>query len=413
MDNMSDDTGKKAGFDTAGATGKLYGLLPYMLGLYIFLNPFPATSPKEIVFYSMVLLFVSLALFTRERFSFRSPLTIPFVLFAAWALLSVLFALDFRSSLNDFFAHLIKFYLLYYMLINLFNSSQRLETLSWLIILSTAIFAITIALHWYLVLGQPLTSRLGHTYQTYGTVTNGYYTVFGLVLALRQLKFERLPMRKWILWISSLSLGAVSVLSQARSTLLALLVVLIILYLRKLKVMLAVVLFLIVFIAVMPVKERFTSLAGVTHRAGLLLYTAEIIKDYPVFGIGYSVDTFRDDSRIDRDHYIARLPQQYQNLADPYLWPHNMFFDVAARTGLPGGALFTLFFIVPAVMGLKIVRAAPDETIKSWGVCGLACLSMFFVKGSLEQIFMASAEIIFFSILAMITIAWNLRGEAG
>jgi hypothetical protein len=71
-----------------------------------------------------------------------------------------------------------------------------------------------------------------------------------------------------------------------------------------------------------------------------------------------------------------------------------------------------LFFIVPAVMAFKIARAAPDENIKSWGICGLACLGMFFVKGNFEQIFMASAEIIFFSILAMITIAWNLRGEA-
>ena len=64
---------------------KIHRWLPYMLGLYIFLNPFPATSPKEIIYYTMALLVVLILIFKNSGFSFGSPMRIPFGLFILWS----------------------------------------------------------------------------------------------------------------------------------------------------------------------------------------------------------------------------------------------------------------------------------------------------------------------------------------
>jgi len=298
------------------------------------------------------------------------------------------------------------------MLINFFDSPRRLEILAWLIIVSTTIFALAITLHWYLFLGNPLSSRLGHTYATYGTVTNGYYTILGLILALRQLAWEKGTRTKWILWSSVTILGAASILSQARSTIVALCIALGILYFRKVKLILAILLCVVIASALMPVKDRFTKWNEYSVRFGQVFYTIEIMKDYPVFGIGFSVDTFRDEALINREKYMRQIPKQYQNPAHPYLWPHNMFLSAAVRTGIPGLVFFALIFIVTIIMGLKLSRYGHTEQIKSWGVCGLGCLGMFLVKGSLDQAFMSATEILLFSILAILTITWDLQGRA-
>ncbi len=69
--------------------------IPALMGLFIFLNPFPHTTAiKEICFYSSVVMILILACFRKLDFSFRSPLTIPFLLFALWAFIGLFFALD-------------------------------------------------------------------------------------------------------------------------------------------------------------------------------------------------------------------------------------------------------------------------------------------------------------------------------
>jgi hypothetical protein len=260
----------------------------------------------------MALLVVLILISKNSGFSFGSPMRIPFVLFILWSFLSLFVALDKVASANDFFAHLIKLVLLYYMLINYYNTKKKLEILSWLIIISGTIFAVAILFHWYVILGSSLTARLGLTYKNYATSINGFLTVFALVLSIRQFPFEKKPALKWFLALSIVSLSAASILSQGRATAIALLVAVCIINARKVKTVVITCILIVLFVMVMPIKSRFTSVDHYKNRIGQFLYTYEIIKDHPVFGIGYSVDTFRDDSRIDRAKYMARLPDKYQ-----------------------------------------------------------------------------------------------------
>jgi|GEM_PF-6191727 len=85
MGHMKYIAEKQPGQATAASTGMVYNLTAYLLGLYIFLNPFPATSPKEIIFYSSALVFVFLVFTRRGLIAYRVPLTIPFAILRAGA----------------------------------------------------------------------------------------------------------------------------------------------------------------------------------------------------------------------------------------------------------------------------------------------------------------------------------------
>ena len=115
----------------------------WLMGFFIFLNPFPhVTSAKEIAFYLSVALVVFGMATGKLNFSFKSPLTLPFMLFSAWAALGLFFALDPENSLHDFYAHLLKYLAFYYILVNCSSTKKRLKWLSWIIILSATTFCV-------------------------------------------------------------------------------------------------------------------------------------------------------------------------------------------------------------------------------------------------------------------------------
>jgi len=380
-----------------------------MVGLYIFLNPFPATSIKEVIYYTVAATVILMHLTGRYKISFKAPLTLPLCLFLLWSLLGLFFAIDKAASGHDLFSHLIKLILLYYMLINYFEGQAKLEILSWLIIISGTIFSIALIVHWYVILGNSLYQRLGLSYKDYATSINGFLTVFTLALSIRQIRFQKSPLYKWILRVSIFCAAAASILSQARATIIAVVAVICIMNANRAKVVGAVVVLIAIFVLATPVKNRFLDQREYIPRIGQWLYTIEIMKDYPVFGIGYSVDTFRDDSRINRQEYMARLPMPYQQPAHPYWWPHNMFLSSAVRTGFIGGTFFLSIFVVSLGMCWRLIRQDENAYLRSWGLCGLATLTAFIIKGSLEPIFASFVENILFSNLAMITIAWHLQ----
>ena len=114
--------------------------VPILTGIFLFFTPFPHTTAiKEISFYLSVLIVIILIYFKKIDFSFRSPFTLPFVLFVTWAFIGLFFALDKVNSIHDFYAHLLKYLATYYILINVINCRKRFIIFSWIIIVSTAI----------------------------------------------------------------------------------------------------------------------------------------------------------------------------------------------------------------------------------------------------------------------------------
>ena len=114
-----------------------------LMGIFIFFNPFPhSTAVKEICFYLSVVIFLFLFFFKKNDFSFKTPFMLPFGLFVIWAFLGLFFALDKKNSIHDFYSHLLRYIILYYILINFVRSKKSLVGLSWIVIISSSIFSV-------------------------------------------------------------------------------------------------------------------------------------------------------------------------------------------------------------------------------------------------------------------------------
>jgi O-antigen ligase len=205
---------------------------------------------------------------------------------------------------------------------------------------------------------------------------------------------------------------AAAVLSQSRSTLLGLVAGLVCYYINNWKRLIPILIVLGIIAVSLPIGKRFVSPASYTIRIGHYYYFSEIIKDHPVFGIGYSIDAPHDEKHIDRDKYMARIPEAHRRPVHPYLWPHNVLVNVAVRTGIPGAVAFMAFFLVPAVLCLRLIATSPDGSASLWGRCCLALICMFFVKGNFEPIFTILVETIFMIILATVSSVWMICGAS-
>jgi len=161
----------------------------WLMGIFIFLNPFPhVTSLKEIAFYLSVALVVFGMVTRKLNFSFKTPLTLPFVLYSAWAALGLFFALDPENSVHDFYAHLLKYLAFYYILVNCYRTQKRLDWLSWIIILSATAFCVGALGYEYWVLGENVENpRFGVRFVQTPTNLMGVVTLFALILTVHYL----------------------------------------------------------------------------------------------------------------------------------------------------------------------------------------------------------------------------------
>lgn len=384
--------------------------IPVLMGIFIFFNPFPhTTSIKEIIFYPTVFIVFALVLFKKIEFSFKTPLLLPFSLFVFWAFLNLFFALDKANSIHDFLAHLLKYIIFYHILINFFSSKKRLIVLSWIVIISVTIFSVVSLSFFYIVLKNPLSVRFGITFTDSAPNIIGFATVFALILSFHQFFSEKILYRKVVSIFCIFPLFAASVLTQSRGTLLALVVSLFILLINNKKALICFSGIILLFILISPVKDRFTNYTVYHVRLGLAYYSFEMIKDYPIIGSGFSIDTYRDPNVFDPKEYMGRIPEKYRLQPHGFYWPHNMFLSIGVRVGLVGLALFSYMLFVPAKMCWNLIRFGKDDFIKNWGVCILSAFVMFCVKGLFDPVFTHFVDVIFYTILSMITILWRLN----
>lgn len=384
--------------------------IPVLMGIFIFLNPFPhITAIKEIIFYPTVFIVIGLIVCKKIEFSFKTPMSLPFGLFVFWTFLNLFFAFDKANSIHDFFAHLLKYIIFYYILINNFSSKKRLIVLSWIVIISATIFSVVSLSFFYIVLENPLSVRFGITFTDSAPNIIGFATVFALILSFHQSLSEKILYRKVVSVFCIFPLFAASVLTQSRGTLLALVASLFIMIINNKKALICFVGIILLFILISPVKDRFTNYASYHARLGLAYYSFEMIKDYPIIGSGFSIDTYRDPKVFDPKEYMGRIPEKYRLQPHGFYWPHNMLISIGVRVGLIGLALFLYILFVPAKMCWNLVRFGKDDFIKGWGLSMLSVFVMFCVKGVFDPVFTHFVDVIFYTVLSMITILWRLN----
>ena len=391
--------------------------VPVLMGMFLFFTPFSHTTAiKEICFYLSVFIVLILICSKKVDFSFKSPLSLPFALFTVWAFIGLFFALYKENSIHDFYAHLLKYLAIYYIMINFFNSGKRLIILSWIIIVSATIFSIGGLGYFYLILGNNLsTTRM--TFQETPIGIIGFVSVFALLLSVHLLPRTGVLYKKILLLISLTATSIITVMTISYGTFLAMITSISVLFPKNKKIVVLVSLLTVTVLVIttlsFPLAKNRISTNGILKklqnddRIQLWYIYVEIIKDYPISGIGFDMhDLWHDHSLWDK--YSARLPSKLRTFIQV---PHNIITSTAVRLGLVGLGLFFYIIFMFVRMSWIVIKHGKDDFIKSWGLCVTGAFVAWFIKGMFEPGLSHVPAIINYTIFAMITILWKLNTE--
>lgn len=383
--------------------------IPVLMGIFIFFNPFPhTTSIKEICFYLSTCIVLVLVFLKRTEFLFKMPLSLPFGLFVFWAFVGLFYALDKGNSIHDFRSHLLRYIILYYLLVNYFTSRKGIVALSWIIIISTTLASVGGLWFHYVTMEHNLSARLGSVPHFSEIPVNqiGILTIFAIILCLHHYRTANSFWQKTGVLLLTCPLAVTTFLTQARSSVIAMYLSLAILLVRSKKMLIGLILIFPIIASVTPVGNRFLSDITDNIRIRQHLLTLEVIKDYPLTGIGFGMKQY--DSIIDLDAYKRKLPKKFQSQTYVGI-PHAMLMNIAVRVGVIGLMFYLCIIFVVFKMCWHSMIHGKDDFIKNWGLCITSSFVGFLVIGLFEPVFFHMGEVVLYAILAMATIVWRIN----
>ncbi|UCE74400.1 MAG: O-antigen ligase family protein [Methanomassiliicoccales archaeon] len=143
----------------------------------------------------------------------------------------------------------------------------------------------------------------------------------------------------------------------------------------------------------------------------MMFTTLEIVKDYPVMGIGFGNETY--GKKVDLEIYNNRVPEKYrQKNNNIILAPHNMLLNILVRLGVVGLSLFLFIIVIFVRMCWHCIRYGTDDFVKDWGLSIVSTFLAFFLIGMIDQMFHHFTEVVLFTILSMGTILWRINKES-
>ena len=382
--------------------------LTFTLGIYIFIIPFPhRTALQEICFYSSLALFALFYGLKKQSISFKTPLTGPFFLFAAWVFVSLFFSIDQKNSFHDFFAYLMKDITLFFLVYNTFVSKKDFVFLTRLIIVSGGIFSLGGMIYFYGILKMPIWMRIGLPEVGLGGNYIGYVTALAIFFSIAQFLHSRSNFGTWVSLFSVTGATLITLLAQVKGTLLGFIPLFAMLFEKK-RVLILVLMIVGPLLLVMPVKRIFTTDPDVLRRLDggrieILHYYIPFIKDHPVTGIGFGMQTYRQELINPNSEIIKGSKDLFA--------PHNTFVDVAVRCGIPGLVFFLYILFAFARTGLGLIRKSEVPFIKKWALCLMAVFASYLIQGFFSDMLLGIQVKYFFILLAMMAILWKWHIE--
>jgi O-antigen ligase len=302
---------------------------------------------------------------------------------------------------------------IYYMVINFFDSEKRIAAVAWIIIISTAIFAIKGEINYYVLAGNSLSGRF---IPVDGAPINSsaIINLFAVFLSL----FYLMRKNRWFIQIGLCICLAGTfmavILSYSRAALLALIgatAVLVFLISKDKKKFIAILILITVAVATLygtsgQVRRLRPENLMNNWRLGIYYTSFEIAKDYPIAGVGFGMETFK---KYLWQEYNAKVPKKWQK-KDPFPTPHSFFFSILVRLGIVGIAIFG-FIIFRAFQISRLLLRCDKGDIRIWG----SYLSVSFIgmllAGLFGSILHGAAAYNFYIVLAMMTVFWRLTRQ--
>jgi O-antigen ligase len=390
--------------------------VPALLGILIFCRPFPYTTAiTNISFYLAIFIALVLIIFKQINFVFKTPLTYPLIIFLLWSALSIFWSLDRENSINDVQAHLLNHIMLYFLLVSFFYTKKRFNSLAWIVVASATIFSIAGMVYYYIIMDSPITTRFGTLLKNSVHVSVelpgnaiGTLTITAIFICLYFFFHEPYLYRRVAIISCALVAFVATLLTHSRGTLVSLIIAGTILLLIKNKKLVPFFLVaMVVIVTVSPLKSSLDT-TSLSQRLKINYVAMEVLKDYPILGIGFGMLTF--NNKIDMEAYVKKVPEKYR--PTDILGAHNWLLDIAVRIGLVGLILFLSIIFVFGKMCWEIIRYARDSGIRDWGVYLAISFVAYFIIGLSEPVFLFKAPAaIFYIHLAMITILWRLNQD--
>ncbi|MBU0728990.1 MAG: hypothetical protein KKA70_04540, partial [Proteobacteria bacterium] len=219
----------------------------------------------------------------RMTLHWKSPLSLPLLLFTLWAGLSVIWSLDRGNTIHDFRAFWLEYVVLYFLIVNFFNSRKKFVVLAWVFIASSTIFSIWQIWSFYFKgQGQRFITKLSTGLPAVPVNWIGFFVVFAITL-IGIVVFDRnRAIRSRVLAsFCFIPLFLLIFSTQSRATFGALIVGLAIVFANRKKVFLFFLIIVAVAVMYSPVKNRFYAMydSPPDIRLAMTLTAIEVVKD--------------------------------------------------------------------------------------------------------------------------------------
>jgi O-antigen ligase len=399
--------------DGADWSGRLEQAVTALIGLFVFLTPFPHTTAlKEATFYLPLAGMLVLALSKKKVFSWTTPLALPFAMLAAWGAAGLFCAVDRPNTAHDLMSHLLRYYAVYFLVVQFYPSQKGFDTLARIIVVSTTLFSVGAIVYFYPVLGHALSERLGHSerYSFFEMSANYmcFPTVFAAILAFKLMIREKRAGARVLLGIALLSVLSATTLTQTRGGIMALAAGMVILFLTDRRRLLLVLAGLsagaVIFFAVPDATSRFSPRGFLgNERFSMIHMYLEMVQERPLSGVGFGMENLQK-----RDYmrpYYDRVPESYRD-SGFHVSPHNFYLDVTVRLGVVGLFLYLAIAVIAWAMALQVSRRNPGD-----GLCMLAAWTALLLQAFVADASFGAPAIVFYLHLAMITILWKESRE--
>jgi O-antigen ligase len=288
--------------------------------------------------------------------------------------------------------------------------------LVWIVVISAVVFSVVGMVYYYVIMDSAIMKiRFG------GLLAGGRYVwtelpvnavgTLSITAILFCFYFYHKKISLWYRLFLVLGGGIVfvaTILTQSRGTLAAVIVAGITLFLIKNKKLLPVFLVIMILAVVFsPFKNRIDT-RNLSARMKINYIVMQVVKDHPLLGIGFGMMTFSET--LDIKEYVHRAPPEYRPVDINH--PHSWLLDIMVRLGIIGLGLFMLIIFTFFKMSWHVIRYPRDNTIRELGIYVDIAFISYFVIGLAEPVFLFSASaIIFYILMAMMTILWMLNRD--
>ena len=316
-------------------------VVPLLVLVNIALNPFPHTTAiREISYYSAMALLIFYFQRYRDWSVLKTPFTFPIALFTAWAFFGLFWALDVSASIHEIRSHLLKYIVLFLLLTIFLNSRAKIRLLFWIIIVSVMISGFHDMYFFYVVGKNTFLTRMCIPYHQLPVGPLGFMALFAIALVVHLWRTGEVWGGKCVLILCSGGLFLILFATQMRSLMVALPFVIVALFWDNKKILSVVMFLVIIYLCIFSTQLRsFNEKINDNNRLTINYISMLIIKEHPITGNGYSMETLGNKKLIDHEALLAQVPQKFKQTIG-YDDPHSMWLEYCGAVRFGGTFIF-------------------------------------------------------------------------